>query len=182
MQHFAAARQFSLAQLRKWPQAGLRLSALDRRCRSRDRWDNDMRITEFLRIAAEAEILRLRHMLARQGRRAAFGAVGAFFGLSVVVLADVIGWQLLRLYVTPIYATLILLGVNLILTAIFAALASWSSPGRAEEAALRVRRDALQGARSSLVLTSVLPVAGTAIRLWRGKSPRRRSLLALFRR
>ena len=30
MQHFAAARQFSLAQLIKWPQAGLRLSALDR--------------------------------------------------------------------------------------------------------------------------------------------------------
>ncbi len=141
-----------------------------------------MRITEFLRIAAEAEILRLRHLLARQGRRAAFGAVGAFFGLSVIVLADVIFWQLLRLYVTAIYATLILLGVNLILTAIFAALASWSSPGRAEEAALRIRRDALQGARGSLVLTAALPVAGTAIQLWRKKQPRRRSLFGLFRR
>jgi hypothetical protein len=62
-----------------------------------------MRIAEFLGIAAEAVILRLHHMLARQGRRAAFGAMGAIFGLSVIVLADVICWQLMRLYVTPIY-------------------------------------------------------------------------------
>jgi hypothetical protein len=141
-----------------------------------------MRISEFLRIAAEAEGLRLRHMLARQVRRAAFAAVGAFFGLSVVVLADVIGWQLLRLYVTPIYATLILLGVNLILTAIFAAVASWPSPIRAEEAAIRIRRDALLGARNSFVLDTALPVAGTVFQLWRGKHSRRGPLLGLFRR
>jgi hypothetical protein len=102
-----------------------------------------MRIADFLKIAAEAEILRLRHMLARQGRRAAFGAVGAFFGLSVVVLADVICWQLLHLYVTPIYATLILLGVNLILTAIFAALAHGIA--RSAKKPPLLRRDALQG-------------------------------------
>jgi hypothetical protein len=32
----------------------------------------------------------------------------------VLVLAHVAGWQVLRLYVPPIYATLILLGVDLV--------------------------------------------------------------------
>jgi len=31
----------------------------------------------------------------------------------VLVLTGVVIWQILRLYVTPIYATLILLGINL---------------------------------------------------------------------
>ena len=51
-------------------------------------------------------------MLARQGRRAAFGAVAAIFVLGVLVLGEVAGWQVLRLYVMPISATLILLGIN----------------------------------------------------------------------
>jgi hypothetical protein len=36
------------------------------------------------------------------------------FIIDVLVLAHVAGWQVLRLYVPPIYATLILLGVDLV--------------------------------------------------------------------
>jgi hypothetical protein len=79
-----------------------------------------MRSVSLLRLALEAEILRLRHLLQRQARRAAFGLLAAIFGVSVLVLANVAGWQALRLYVAPIYATLILLGVNLVVTVVFA--------------------------------------------------------------
>jgi 4-amino-4-deoxy-L-arabinose transferase-like glycosyltransferase len=75
------------------------------------------------KIAAEAEILRIQHMLKRQGIRAALGLVAVLFALGVLVLAHVAGWQVLRLYVLPIYATLILLGVDLVVAAIFGILA-----------------------------------------------------------
>ena len=57
-----------------------------------------MRSINLLRTAAEAELLRLRAMLARQGRRAACGALAAIFTLSVLALAEVAGWQALHFY------------------------------------------------------------------------------------
>ena len=71
-----------------------------------------MRSINLLKVAAEAELLRLRALLARQGRRAAFGVVAVIFMLGVLVLAEIAGWQVLRLYVAPISTTLILLGIS----------------------------------------------------------------------
>ena len=71
-----------------------------------------MRSINLLKVAAEAELLRLRTMLARQGRRAAFGVAAVIFVLGVLVLAEIAGWQVLCLYVAPIPTTLILLGIS----------------------------------------------------------------------
>jgi hypothetical protein len=65
-----------------------------------------VRSINLLKVAAEAELLRLRTLLARQGRRAAFGVVAVIFMLGVLVLAEMAGWQVLRLYVAPIPTTL----------------------------------------------------------------------------
>jgi uncharacterized protein YacL len=130
-----------------------------------------MRAVRLVKVAAEAEILRIQHMLKRQGMRvAAFGLVAVVFGLGVLVLANVAAWQLLRLYVSPISATLILLGVNLVLAAIFGMLAARSSPGRAEREALAIRRRAVNEARSSLALGALVPIAGTLLRSRRGET------------
>jgi cobalamin biosynthesis protein CobD/CbiB len=129
-----------------------------------------MRSISLLRLALEAEVLRLRYLLQRQGRRAAFGLLAAIFGVSVLVLVNVVGWQLLRLYVPPIYATVILLGVNLVIAVGFALLAARSSPSHAEQEALRIRRDALEGAQGSLAFAAVLPAIGTLLGV-----PRRRN-------
>jgi hypothetical protein len=141
-----------------------------------------MRSVSLLRLALEAEILRLRHLLQRQAWRAAFGLIAAIFGVSVLVLANVAGWQALRLYVAPIYATLILLGVNLVVTVVFALLSARSSPSHAEREALRIRREALEGAQSSLALTAALPAIGTLIGVPRQRSGRWRSLGLTWRR
>ena len=132
-----------------------------------------MRGIELLRIAAQAEMLRLRALVARQLRRAVFGAIAVIFVFAVLTLAEVAGWQVLRLYVESLSATLILLGINLVLAAVFGFLAARSSPGHTEQEALRVRRDALSAARGSLAMTAAVPVVAT---LWgRGKraQPRR---------
>ena len=137
-----------------------------------------MRSINLLRIATEAELLRLRAMVARQGRRAAFGIVAFIFALGVLVLAEAAGWQALRIHVVSVVATLILLGVNLVIAAIFGVLAGRSSPGHIEREALRVRRQALEAARGSMAFTAVVPLATTLMR--RGRSGRSRSWLQRF--
>ena len=132
-----------------------------------------MRATSLIRVAAEAEILRIRHLLKRQGMRAVLGLAGVVFILGVLVLANIAGWQVLRLYVSAISATLIMLGVNLLIAAIFGVLAARSSPSRTEREALEVRRRALQEARSSVALGALLPAAGALLRSSRNNVRRR---------
>jgi hypothetical protein len=132
-----------------------------------------VRSVNLLKIAAEAEMVRLRALMARQGRRAVFGVIALIFALGVLTLAEVAGWQLLRLYVAPLPATLMLLGINLVIAAVFGFLAARSSPGHTEVEALRVRRQALEAARGSLVFTAAVPAATTLLSLGRGGEPRR---------
>jgi hypothetical protein len=117
-----------------------------------------VRSVNLVKIAAEAEILHIRSLLARQARRAAFGAGALIFALAVLGLAEIAGWETLRLYVTGIVATLILLGINLVVAAVLGMLAARSSPSHTEEEALRVRREALDGARGALSITAAVPL------------------------
>ena len=140
-----------------------------------------MRSLNLLKLALDAEILRLRAMVARQGRRAAFGLIALVFVLAVVALAEIAGWQGLRLGVEAIPATLILLGINLVIAAVFGLLAARSSPGHAEREALRVRQQALDAARGSLLITAGVPAATTLLGFGR-RERRRQSWLPFFKR
>jgi hypothetical protein len=123
-----------------------------------------MRGINLVKVAAQAEILRIQHMLKRQGMRAAFGLVALIFVLGVLVLANIVGWQILTLYVSAIYASLIMLGVDLVIAAIFGLSAARSSPSREEREALDLRRQALHQAQNSLALGALIPVAAALLR------------------
>lgn len=123
-----------------------------------------MRAVNLVKVAAKAEILRIQYLLKRQGMRAAFGLIAVIFAVGVLVLAHIAGWQVLRLYLAAIYATLILLGVDVLVTAIFGIMAAKSSPGRDERDALAIRQQALHEARTSLALGAIIPVAGSLLR------------------
>lgn len=116
-----------------------------------------MRSVNLLNVAFDAEALRMREMAARQGRHAAVAFVALIFALAVLALAEATGWLALRLRFQPIPVALILLGVNLVITAIFGVVAARSSPGHTEQEALRVRRQALGAARGTLALTAAVP-------------------------
>jgi hypothetical protein len=126
-----------------------------------------MRSINLLKIAAEAEVLRYRCMIARQGRRAAFGAVALVFVLAVLVLGELAAWLPLCLRFAAIPTTLILLGINLIIAVTFGLLAVRSSPSRAEREALQVRQQSLDAARGALSLAALVPVGNTLLRHWR---------------
>ena len=91
--------------------------------------------------------------------------------MAVLGLAEVAGGLALRLKFQPIPATLILLGINLAIAAVFGVLAARSAPRHAEREALQVRQQALETARGSLAFTAVLPT----LSLLRGRRTRRRS-------
>ena len=125
------------------------------------------RSVNLLKIAAEAEILRQKAKLGRQLRRAAFGLLALVFALGVLIAAEIAAWQGLSLYVTDLTATLILLGVNLVIAAGLSFPAVRSQPTQQEEEALRVRQQALDGARAALTLTALIPVVPRLLRLGR---------------
>ena len=126
-----------------------------------------VRSVNLLKIAAEAEVLRYQCMLARQGRRAAFGAVAVVFVLAVLVLGEIAAWLALSLRFEAIPTTLILLGINLIIAIIFGLLAARSSPSLAEREALQVRQQSLDAARGALSFAALVPVGNTLLRHWR---------------
>jgi len=130
-------------------------------------------------VAFDAELLRLRAMMARQGRRAAFAFIALIFALVVLALAEATGWLALRHCVESIPATLFLLGVNLVIAAIFGVLAARSSPGRMEQEALRVRRQALDAARGALAFTVAVPAVTHM--LGRGRDRTRRWRIPFMR-
>jgi hypothetical protein len=135
-----------------------------------------VRSVNLLKIAAEAEVLRYRCMVARQGGRAAFGAVALVFVLAVLVLGEVAAWLGLCLRCTAIETTLMLLGINLLIAIPFGLLAVRSSPSRAEREALQVRQQSLDAARGALSLAALVPVGNTLLQHWRnnGRSLARR--------
>ncbi len=133
-----------------------------------------MRSINLLRIASDAELLGIRLMTARQGRRAAFAVVALIFALAVLALAEVVGSLALRLHFEPIPATLILLGVNLVVGGIFGVLAARSSPGHTEQEALRVRRQAVDAAQGTLALTVAVPTVTRLLGGGRDRSGRTR--------
>jgi hypothetical protein len=131
-----------------------------------------VRSIKLLRLALDAELLRLRAMMARQGRRAIFAAIALIFALAVLALAEATGWLALRHRVESIPATLILLGVNLVIAAIFGVLAARSSPTSTEQEALRVRRQALDAARGALAFTAAVPAVTRLLGIRRDQTRR----------
>jgi hypothetical protein len=129
-----------------------------------------VRSIKLLRLALDAELLRLRAMMARQGRRAASAVIALIFALAVLALAEATGWLALRHRFESIPATLILLGVNLVVAAIFGVLAARSSPSATEQGALRVRRQAFDAARGALAFTAAVPAVTRLLGIRRGQT------------
>jgi hypothetical protein len=115
-----------------------------------------MRSIQLLRLALEAEGLRLRYKSRRMVSRLVFGSFALALVAGVLVFLHVAAWFWLREFMAGHYVALIFAGIDLVLAAIFGLLASRSSPGRLELEALDVRRRALQDAAGALSLSAML--------------------------
>jgi hypothetical protein len=116
-----------------------------------------IRPLRLVRVAAKAQGLALRRQVAGAIRRAVLGAIAALFALGALIILHIIGYLALGKYAhfEPIPAAAIVLGVDVVIAAIFGALASASATDPVLQEALRMRDDSLEQARQSLTLASM---------------------------
>lgn len=126
-----------------------------------------MRLVRLGKIAAQAEALRLRRLVRRQAMRGVYGAVAALFALGMLAWLHVAGARALTPRVGATDAALIVAAVDLVIMAIFGALAAFSGPDRIEREAMEVREEArsqmAEAALVGVVLGPVLRRAGLGI-------------------
>ena len=124
-----------------------------------------MRAVELAKVAAAAEALRLRRIARRQSLRAAFGGVALVFAVAVLVLIHVTIWNLLQPTFSPFYASLSVLGGDLVLMIVFGVLALRNSPDSVEAEAKQIRQQAIIEMRQSLtIMNMVASATGVALR------------------
>ncbi|MDE2575811.1 MAG: hypothetical protein KGL55_10930 [Rhodospirillales bacterium] len=102
-----------------------------------------MQHLDLLRVAGEAEWLRLRALARRQRGRALLAAGAGVFLLAALVLAHAALWLVLRGHGSALRATLLLGGGDLALALVLLAIAARSAPGSAERDALALREKAI---------------------------------------
>ena len=125
-----------------------------------------MRTVELGKVAANAEKLRLQALAKRQALRGVFGAIAALFGVGVLILLHVLGYQLLRDAFSPVVSTLILLAVDLVIVIVCGVMALRSTPSAVEKEAEDIRRQAVREMRTTM---TVMGMVGPATRLLGGR-------------
>jgi hypothetical protein len=110
----------------------------------------------LLRIALEAERLRIGLHARRTAGRVVMGSIALALLLGGLGFGHVAAWYWLRSYLLGQYVALIFTGVDLLLALLLFLLAFRSAPGLAEVEALAVRRRALEQAGESLTITALI--------------------------
>jgi membrane protein YdbS with pleckstrin-like domain len=114
-----------------------------------------MRVMELTKVAAAAEKLRLRSLARRQAMRLAFAIVAAVFLLAALAALHAAGWLALRPHMSSIQATLIVAAADVVLMAIFGALAARNVTGPIEQEAQQIRIRALVELRASVTMMAM---------------------------
>jgi hypothetical protein len=114
-----------------------------------------MRTFSLVRVAADAELLRLRLRARRGAVRAVLALVALGFLAGAAVFCHLALWYWLRHHFEPPQSALILAGIDIALAVILALLAARSTPSRTELEALDVRHRAVEGITASLAFSAI---------------------------
>ena len=124
-----------------------------------------MRTVELAKVAVSAEALRLRRVARRQAFRAGFAMGAAIFALAILVVLHVVLFIIMRWWLSPILAILVVLAVDVIVAAILGMLAMRNTPDAVEQEAYQIRAQALIELKRSLTfMGTAAEVAGLVIR------------------
>src|SRR5271156_6207787 len=115
-----------------------------------------MRTLRLVRIAAEAEGVRLREQARRTAVRAALAMVAMIFLAAALVFGHVSAWYWLRSYWTELNTALAMTAWDLVIALLFIVVAALWSPGPVEVEALAVRRQAWDGAAGSIAVSALV--------------------------
>lgn len=126
-----------------------------------------MRADRLLRIAAEAEVLRLRRRARRTALRGGMAVAAAVFLFGALCWFEVTTYLWVHLNLGPISSTLIVVAANLLVALLLWLMGSliWGRPDRVEIEALEVRRRAQD--ELDAIATAFITFAGPIGRLLR---------------
>jgi hypothetical protein len=121
---------------------------------------------DLARASAAAEILLLKRMMRRQAMRVVFAAVAAVFLTGALILLHIVGFQALAPYLTPLEDTAVLLGVDVVIAAIFGVMAMRDVPDAIEVEAKQLRNRSLGAMKESLAIATLIgPMGKLAARM-----------------
>ena len=121
-----------------------------------------MRTVSLAKIAAQAEILRLRRLSRRSAFRLAYAAVASTFMLAMMAAIHVAIVMALMERVQPIAAVLIVAGGDLVIAIVLGVMAARDSPDSIEAEAQQVKETALLQLRDAAAMTALV---GPALRM-----------------
>ncbi len=127
-----------------------------------------MKLVDHGRDAASAEVQRLQRLALRYAVRVAFLVVAALFGLFTLISAHVLLWVICYgpWHTGRVWASLIVLGVDILFMAIFALLGRRRAAGAVEiEARMRRDRDLLAMRNAFAISAVAATVVGPAGRM-----------------
>ncbi len=121
-----------------------------------------MRTLRLAQVAAQAEGLVVKRTVRRFGKRAAYGAVAGVFALALLVMLHVTGWVALNGSggITPLWSSVIVLGVDLLVAGLFGLLARGTLPDPVEREARELRDRSLLELRNTALLGLAFGPAG----------------------
>jgi hypothetical protein len=135
-----------------------------------------MRTVDLGKAAAQAEVFRIRQQIERQARRAVFAAVALVFVTAMLVMAHVVAYIVLSMYLVSVWAAASLLAFDLVVALIFGLIAARSSPSGLELEARTIRDQALAEMKESVAITALMsPLTRVVIR-----SAGRKNLLGMM--
>jgi hypothetical protein len=110
----------------------------------------------LLRVALEAEGLRLSHRAKRVVSRIVLGCFAMALFLAALAFAHIAAWFWLREFLPAKYVAACFAGADLLIALILVLLAGRSRPGQVEREALVVRRRAMEDVTASVSFSALL--------------------------
>ena len=95
--------------------------------------------------------------------RAAYGAGAAVFGIAVLVGLHVTLWTFLLTKVSPVWASVIVVGVDVVIAGVLVLLAMRNTPGAVEEEARNIRTQAITEVKRSMTVLGMASEMGGAV-------------------
>jgi hypothetical protein len=114
-----------------------------------------VRTVELAKVAVAAEALVLRREVRRQTVRVLFGLAAAVFAVAAAAVLHLVVYEVLRLYLLPIYAALFILVLDLVAAGALGWFALAGAPDPVQEEARQVRHQALEELQHSLTLVGM---------------------------
>ena len=117
-----------------------------------------MRTVSLAKLAAQSEVLLLKRNAGAIARRVAYGAVAALFGIGVLFGLHILGFMALVQYahLSSFVSAAIVFGVDVVITGIFAVLASGAVKDPIAEEARMLRDRSIEQIREGLTAAAMI--------------------------